>query len=439
MLAMDETESAQAESAPLTRGVTLAQGTALYLGAVLGTGVIALPALAANAAGPASLIAWIGLVVASVPLATTFAALGARYPDAGGVSTYARRAYGLDASAVVGWCFYLSSALAGPASAMFGGAYVAAAVGGGRTTVLVFTAVVLVFVAVANWFGVRLSGRVELILAGLLLLLLAAAVFTSIPKMRLSNLHPFAPHGFLGIGHAAALLVWSFAGWEAITYLAGEFKRPKRDLPRATALALITVGISYVAIAGATILVLGSSADTAQAPLGELLANGLGGSAPTLTAVVAVILTLGVMNPYCAGSAKLGAALGRDGIMPAWLSRGSQAGEVPRRSLLVQTGLSLLVLLVVALTGSDPQPLLLATNGSLLVVYLIGTIAAIKLLPRQKVARAAAVVGFVISLALLAATGVYLVVPAVISGCALAYMRWRTRRSRITAASEASP
>src|SRR5690349_13654969 len=86
--------------------LTVIQGAALYVGAVLGTGVIALPALAAEAAGPASLLAWLALVMLSVPLAATFAALGARYPDAGGVSTYVRNAFGPRAAAVVGWCFY---------------------------------------------------------------------------------------------------------------------------------------------------------------------------------------------------------------------------------------------------------------------------------------------------------------------------------------------
>ena len=70
------------------------QGAALTIGAVLGTGVISLPALAVGAAGPASLLAWAALLLLSVPLATTFAALGARYPDGGGVSTYARQAFG---------------------------------------------------------------------------------------------------------------------------------------------------------------------------------------------------------------------------------------------------------------------------------------------------------------------------------------------------------
>ncbi|MFP3616342.1 amino acid permease, partial [Paraburkholderia sp. SIMBA_050] len=56
--------------------LTIFQGAALYIGAVLGTGVIALPALAAEVAGPASLLAWAALVVLSGPLAATFAALG---------------------------------------------------------------------------------------------------------------------------------------------------------------------------------------------------------------------------------------------------------------------------------------------------------------------------------------------------------------------------
>ncbi len=58
--------------------LTVAQGAALSVGAVLGTGVITLPALAAEVAGPASLVAWAALVLLSVPLAATFAALGAR-------------------------------------------------------------------------------------------------------------------------------------------------------------------------------------------------------------------------------------------------------------------------------------------------------------------------------------------------------------------------
>jgi amino acid efflux transporter len=176
---------------------------------------------------------------------------------------------------------------------MFGGAYVAAAFGGGQTTVVGTAAALIVAVTVANAFGVTVSGRLQLALAGLLVALLLAAVFVSAPHARAENLHPFAPHGWLAIGPAAALLVWSFAGWEAITHLAAEFRRPARDLPLATGMAVVVVGVLYLAVAGASVLVLGPAAGRTQAPLAELLAIGLGGKAQLLAAVAALLLTLG--------------------------------------------------------------------------------------------------------------------------------------------------
>src|SRR5215831_1193850 len=98
--------------------LSLAQGAAISLGAVVGTGVIALPALGAQIAGPASLVSWALLVLLSVPLAATFAALGARYPDSGGVSTYVRRAFGARAATVVGWCFYGAIPVGAPPAAI---------------------------------------------------------------------------------------------------------------------------------------------------------------------------------------------------------------------------------------------------------------------------------------------------------------------------------
>jgi hypothetical protein len=134
---MTRAPAAQELSPPPAGRLTLWQGTALYIGAVLGTGVIALPALAARAAGPASLLAWLGLVLLSVPLAATFASLGAGYPDGGGISTHVRHAFGARAAAVVGWCFYFAVPAGAQAAGMFAGAYVATAVGGGRRTVVI--------------------------------------------------------------------------------------------------------------------------------------------------------------------------------------------------------------------------------------------------------------------------------------------------------------
>lgn len=407
-----------------TKGrMTLGHGTAMYVGAVLGTGVIALPALAAEAAGPASLLAWLALVLLSAPLAGTFAALGARYPDAGGVSTYARLAFGRHAAAVVGWCFYFAVPPGAAAAALFGGEYVAAAAGGGTTTVTVTAVGLMVVVTAANALGLQVSGGLQFALAGLLVLLLLVSVGLSLPHADMGNLEPFAPYGWAAIGPAAALLVWSFAGWEAITHLAAEFRRPRRDLPRATAAAVAIVGVLYLLVAFATVAVLGGVAARTTAPLGELMAIGLGGNARWLAAAAAVLLTLGAMNAYYAGAAKLGAALGRDGALPGVLARGSVAGEVPRRSLAVNSAMSFAALAIVIVTGLGSRPLVLLTTGSFVTVYAIGVAAAIKLLPRRGLGRAAAITSLIAVIALLLMSGVYLVWPLVVTGAALLYVR----------------
>jgi amino acid efflux transporter len=403
------------------------QGAAVSIGAVLGTGVIALPALAAQTAGPASLVAWLALIALSVPLAATFAALGSRYPDAGGVSTYVRRAFGRRPAAMVGWWFYLAVAVGAPPAALFGGAYVSAAIGGGRATALVTAAVLIVVVTLANLFGVHVSGRVQLGLAALLVLLLLTTTAFALPHARLANLSPFAPHGWTAIGPAAAVLVWGFAGWEAVTHLAADFRDPARQLPRATAIAAIVVGLLYFAIAATSVLVLGSAAGSSEAPLAELLAVGVGGPVRILTAIAALLLTVGAMNAYFAGAAKLGSALGRDGALPGWLAHGSQAGDVPRRSLAVVSTLAALALVVVAVTGSSTRALVLLTTGSFVFVYVLGTAAAIRLLPRGW-ARACAVIALVCVVGLLALTGVYVLWAIGVAIAALAYDAIRHRR-----------
>ncbi|GAA3391154.1 APC family permease [Cryptosporangium minutisporangium] len=405
--------------------LSLAHGTALYVGAVLGTGVIALPALAAEVSGPASLLAWLLLVVASAPLAAAFAALGARYPDAGGVSTYARLAFGARAATIVGWCFYFAVPPGASAAALFAGAYVEAAIGGGTTTIAITAVVMIVGIGGTNAFGVQLSGRVQFGLSVLLVTFLLVAVVLAIPHLESANLRPFAPHGWTAIGPTAALLVWSFVGWEAITHLTAEFRRPARDLPRATAAAVVIVGVLYLAVAFAVVGVLGPAAGASTAPLGEVLAAALGGNARVLAAVAAVLLTFGAINAYFAGAAKLGAALGRDGALPPWIAQGSRAGEVPRRSLGVLVAGVLVALAGTLAAGIGPRPLVLVTTGLFVTVYAVGVAAAVKLLPTGGRAWLTAVAALGIVLVLTALTGRYLAWAAVVTAGALLYVRLR--------------
>jgi amino acid efflux transporter len=404
--------------------MTVSQGTALSIGAVLGTGVISMPAMAAAVAGPASLLAWLALILLSAPLAWTFAALGARHPDGGGVSTYVRLAFGPRAAAAVGWCFYFAVPLGAPAAAAFAGGYVASVLGGGRATVLGTFLVVMAVVFTMNWFGLRLSGRAQLILTGVLTALLLITVITALPHARLANLTPFAPHGWTGVGAAAAVLVWGFAGWEAVSSLAAEYRDPRRDVPRATVVAVLVVGVLYLAVAATSVLVLGPALGASDAPLADLLAVGVGGPVRVITAVVAVLLTVGAVNAYLAGASRLGVALARDGALPA------RFVGTPRTSLTFVTVAGL----ASALAPISLHTSMLLVTGCFTLVYVLGTAAALRLLPAGWSRRGAAV-AFVAVLGLLWLNGLPALLSLGIAGGAIVYQVVRSRSAKIASPS----
>src|SRR6266700_6827030 len=100
--------------------LSVSRGAALYVGALIGPGLLLVPALAVQAAGAASIVAWGALLVFSAPLAITFAALGVRHPVAGGVSTYVREGLGEAAGAVTGAWFLAAVVLGAPAVSVIG-------------------------------------------------------------------------------------------------------------------------------------------------------------------------------------------------------------------------------------------------------------------------------------------------------------------------------
>ncbi|HJQ04155.1 MAG TPA: amino acid permease [Nocardioides sp.] len=419
------------QAAPIApTGLSVLQGTALTLAAVLGTGVISLPALADRAAGPASLLAWGALLLISVPLAGTFAALGARHPDGGGVSTYARLAFGERAASLVGWAFFVAIPVGAPVAAGFAASYVADAVGGGRRTEVLVTVAVILLVTVMNWYGIQLSARVQLGIAAVIATLLLAAILVSLPRVDSANLTPFLPHGWSGVGSAAALLVWAFAGWEIVSSLSAEYAHPARDITRATSITLGVVTVLYLGIAFVTVAVLGEHAG--RAPLADLLAGAVGGWARPVTTVIAVLLTVGAINSYFAGASRLGAALSIAGAMPAWLSADLRAGSAtPRRALAVVSAGGLGVTVGEALLGRPTDATLLVTTGTFALVYVVGTAAAVRLLPAGW-PRVAAVVSFVASVGLVVLTGLPVLVPIASGLAGMGWMAWRGRVSRGT-------
>src|SRR6266699_2619264 len=112
--------------------LTTSRGAALYIGAPLGPGLLLLPGLAAAEAGPASILAWLTLLALSGLFAAVFAALGRRFPSAGGVIGYVAAGLGARAGLVAGWCFLTAVAGGAPIVCLIGASYVTALTGGGQ-------------------------------------------------------------------------------------------------------------------------------------------------------------------------------------------------------------------------------------------------------------------------------------------------------------------
>ncbi|MEO6504460.1 MAG: amino acid permease [Terrimesophilobacter sp.] len=397
--------------------VGLLQGSALYIAAVLGTGILVLPALAAAKAGPASVLAVLAVLLLSIPLAGTFAALAARYPDAGGVATFVRLALGPTAARMAGYWFFFGVTVGIPVVAVLGASYIVAIFGGPPWAVVTVALLILVPPFVSNTYGLRVSGAVQLWLTGALVVIVVGVVAVSAPASRPENFTPFLPHGWGGVGAAVSLFVWAFAGWEAVTHLAGEFKNPRRTIPLATAIAVAAVGIAYLALQLVTVAVLGGTAGDSPVPLLDLVATTAPGIGPASVAAVATVVSLGVLNTYLGAFAKLGASLGRDGDLPRWCASGAETGGIPRRSLAVVAVLALVYLAALIGEGLDLTPFILIHTSCMISVYALGMLAAVRLLERWSVGWWLAVISCVLVAGLLVLAGVNL---AIAAGLALA-------------------
>jgi amino acid efflux transporter len=394
-------------AAATAQALSVPRGAALYIGALIGPGVLLVPALAAQAAGAASIIAWGALLVLSAPLAITFAALGVRHPVPGGVSAYVREAFGPAAATVTGGWFLTAVVIGAPAVSLVGGYYVADLTGSGTTVAVTVGLAMFGIVLCANAAGLRVSSGFQLGLSSVLIVVIAVAVGVALPSRAGDHWTPFAPHGWWAVGTAANILIWLFVGWEAVAQLAGDFARPSRDLPRAMALAFGLVTVLYLGLAVASIAVTASG--SSRVPLADLMSVGFGQAGRDATAVLAVALTMGTMNVYIGGAAKLAGALASEGALPAWLGADAHR-SVPRRPLvaIACVGAALLVALVAGL-GSTTA-LVRATSACFVAVYVLALASAVRVLDGRM--RSAAVIALGLVVVVAAFSSAYLLVPA---------------------------
>lgn len=353
--------------------------TALYVGALLGPSLLLLPGLAARAAGPASLLAWAGLLVLSGLIAVVFSRLGTTVGSTSGVAGYAAAGLGSRAGRAAAWCFLGGVVTGAPVVCLIGGAYVAELLRAGDRTAFVAAGALLALVLAMRLAGARTGVRMQLALVGLLVALVVLAVGGAAPSARAGYWHPFAPHGWGSIARAASPLMLAFVGWEAAAPLTARLRDPRRQLPRVVGAAFVVTAVLYLALAAATVGVLGPRAGS-SVPLAGLLEVAVGGSGRAIAAAGAVVLTLAATNAYLTGatamaSALAGARRGRPAGASGGTGRGRTAGLV---AAIAATGGLLLGLAGSGLVGT--AQFVAVPTALFLVVYLGCMAAAVRVL-----------------------------------------------------------
>ncbi|MET3803773.1 amino acid efflux transporter [Nakamurella sp. UYEF19] len=419
----------------------------LYVGALLGPSVLLLPGLAAGLAGPASILAWVGLLIVSGLLAAVFSALGRRQPGRAGAAAFAGAAFGPRAERVVGGCFLAGVVLGAPVVCLIGAAYLAQLVGGGHAATVGIAAILLLSVIGLTHGGARVSAGVQLVLVGVLVSLVVVAVGGALPHARSANWTPFAPHGWSAVGTASTALMLSFVGWEAIAPMTSRLRSPRRQLPRVITLAFLITSTLYLGLAVATVSVLGPRAGSAT-PVADLLRVAVGPVGAVAAAIAALALTLAATNAYLSGATEMLDALRQ--------STRTDAAAVPRRGPTrphligirnrfagaqgLQFAVAVVGTVLLGLAGVgwvDTRQLVVLPTTMFLLVYLASTAAGVRLLTGP--VRLAAAVSCAAVCGVLAFSGVSALVAVLVAGVAFVPWRqliplgrgWRSRASRV--------
>ncbi|MEY9847815.1 APA family basic amino acid/polyamine antiporter [Streptacidiphilus sp. BW17] len=313
----------------LRRQLGVFDAVVIGLGSMIGAGIFAALAPAAEAAGSGLLL---GLGLAAVVAycnATSSARLAARYPQSGGTYVYGRERLGGFWGYLAGWGFVVGKTASCAAMALTVGSYVwpaeahAVAVG----AVVALTAVNYAGLQKAAWLNRTIVAAVLAVLAAV-----ATACLTS-PQATVAHLGVGADTGFGGVLQAAGLLFFAFAGYARIATLGEEVRDPARTIPRAIPMALAVTLVVYAAVAVAVLTVLSPGAlGHATAPLTDAVkAAGVPGLAPVVRVGAAVAAT-GSLLALILGVSRTTLAMARDRHLPHALSAVHPRFQVPHRA-----------------------------------------------------------------------------------------------------------
>lgn len=356
----------------LLRSLNLKDAVGIGLGAIIGAGIFVVTGVAAGVSGPAFII---GLLVAGI-IATFNALISAQlasvYPQSGGTYEYGYRLLNPSFGFSAGWMFLISKLAAAGVVAIGFGSYFHQLFP--VTSPMTFSVAAVVLLTVANYFGIKKAGLLNLVIVTITILSLLYLIFSGIPEVKSANFKPFAPFGIAGIAEAAALLFFAFTGYGRIATLAEEVANPKKTIPKAIIITIVTAILLYVAIAVVAIGVIGANAmASSKSPL-QVVADVL--ATPGISSVITIgasTAMLGVLLSQILGISRMILAMGRRRDLPPVFQKIHHRYRVPHIGILI-TGI---IILLLTLLGSF-EFIVRAATFTILLYYSITNISALK-------------------------------------------------------------
>ncbi|MEK4851873.1 amino acid permease [Paenibacillus sp. FSL H7-0756] len=399
----------------LKRTIGMPQAIALYIGAVLGSGVLIVPGLAAEMAGPASLLAWGFMTLLILPLALSMGLLSAKFPNAGGVSHFVTLAFGPKAGALVGWFFLMSVPIGAPVAALTGAGYMTAAMDWGDPARIALAAGMLVIGLLTNWIGMQVAGKVQIAVVIAIVAVLVFSFAAALPGMERAHFTPFAPHGWMSVGQAAAILFWCFIGWEAVSHLSEEFKEPERAAVKGVTIAAIIVGVLYFLSALATVGPQSYLHGGADSSLLWIISQPLGAWGGFIAGLTGLFICTATIIAYAGAASRVAYALSRQGYAPGWMGLLSSRYQTPVGAI---SFLTLCFTLILSLYGSGAlsiTTLITFPNATFILTYIGGCAAGIRLLRGSRTGVTISFISFAATLAVFPFTGWAILYPLLIT------------------------
>ncbi|WP_157002265.1 APC family permease [Agromyces laixinhei] len=362
------------EQPDLARSLGLRQSVAIGLAAMVGAGVFAVFAPAAQAAGTGLMI---GLAIAAFVAfanAGSTAQLAARYPQSGGAYRYGRERLGEWPGFLAGWSFVIGKTASCAAMAMTVAAYLAPPAWQRPIAVVAVLAV-----AAVDLRGVTRTARVATAIVigvlGVLAIVVAAGVAAPVGGASAGAATGHGPldHEWLGILQSAGLLFFAFAGYARIATLGEEVRDPSRTIPRAIGIAFAVAVLVYAAVGAASLGSLGPDGLAASvAPLVDVVeAAGWQWASPVVR-LGAAVAALGALLALIAGVGRTTLAMARDDEFPRILARVHPRFRVPD---VAEIAVALVVVVLVATV--DLREAIGFSSFGVLLYYLVANLAAI--------------------------------------------------------------